>query len=225
MWPHDIFLAFFIFVDEVAHARMGGADLLRTAAISPYRLPPPYRQWGLAFWATPTNQWSFRLMVQLFVRLDDLPETPALTENLPLPLWMGVIEEGAGVLTWFVRSLQGQQFRLEQHHEQREQRAKQLQAGQDRLAEQQQRLQDEWTAAQTQRQGQWEAALARIDELQQLSHRCSALVEQRNRELQDVYASRSWRLTRPLRQAAQYLLPRVARIFVELRQAIEAKKK
>ena len=140
MWPHDIFLAFFIFADEVTHARMGGADLLRTAAISPYRLPPPYRQWGLAFWATPANQWSFRLMVQLFVRLDDLPENPALTEKLPLGRWMRAIEEGTDVQTWFARTLQGQQSRFEQ---QSEYRAMQFQAGQEQLADGQGRLQEE----------------------------------------------------------------------------------
>ncbi len=193
MWPHDLFLAFFIFVEEVTHARMGGADLLRTAAISPYRLAAPYRQWGLAFWATPTDQWSFKLMVQLFVQMEALPEAPSLTEHLPLPRWMGAIEESADVLTWFVRSLQEQQLRLEQRGEARE---KQLLATQSQLADQ--------------LHAQWESAQASIGELRQLSHQWWALAEQRNRELHEVYTSQSWRITRPLRQAAQLLLPTLA---------------
>jgi O-antigen chain-terminating methyltransferase len=122
MWPHDIFMAFFIFVEEVCSARIGSVDTLRAAAISPYRLLPPYRQWGLAFWATPADQWCFRLMVQLFVRIDSLAESPAPTqeEGIPLQRWIGAVEENLDVQLWFSRNLRFQQSQFVQQSAQRE---------------------------------------------------------------------------------------------------------
>lgn len=48
---------------------------------------------------------------------------------------------------------------------------------------------------------EWDAAKAKVDELNHSSHHWWAVADQLNRELQGVYASKSWRITWPLRQA------------------------
>jgi hypothetical protein len=81
-------------------------------------------------------------------------------------------------------------------------------------------LQNEWDAAKrrveelSQRVGrlesdtewlqrEWEAAKAKIEELNQSSHHWWTMADQLKRELQSVYASKSWRITWPLRKTMQ----------------------
>jgi FkbM family methyltransferase len=52
-------------------------------------------------------------------------------------------------------------------------------------------------------QNEWEAAKAKINELNQSSHHWWTVSDGLNRELQDVYKSKSWRLTLPLRKGPQ----------------------
>jgi hypothetical protein len=52
-------------------------------------------------------------------------------------------------------------------------------------------------------QREWEATKGKIDELNQSSHHWWTVADQINRELQSVYASKSWRITWPLRKSMQ----------------------
>jgi len=54
-------------------------------------------------------------------------------------------------------------------------------------------------------ESEWNAAKATINELHQSNHRWWLSADGFNRELQAVYASRSWRLTKPLRRSFQSL--------------------
>jgi len=51
---------------------------------------------------------------------------------------------------------------------------------------------------------EWNAAKAKIDELNGHAHHWWTVADELNRELQAVYASRSWRLTKPLRWMNQH---------------------
>jgi len=64
---------------------------------------------------------------------------------------------------------------------------------------------EELTASQARAQwleNEWDAAKIKIDELNHLCHHWWTMADGVNRELQAVYASRSWRLTVPLRETA-----------------------
>ena len=63
-WPGNPFLAFFIFVNEVATGAIEDPYPLpmRTVSISPYNLPQPYSSWAASLWKRPLKDWSFRLM-------------------------------------------------------------------------------------------------------------------------------------------------------------------
>ena len=54
-------------------------------------------------------------------------------------------------------------------------------------------------------QNEWDAAKAKIDESNQSSHHWWTVADQLNRELQSVYASKSWRMTWPLRKTMQVI--------------------
>jgi FkbM family methyltransferase len=62
---------------------------------------------------------------------------------------------------------------------------------------------------------EWDAAKAKIDELNQSAHQWWTVADQLNRELQSFYASKSWRITAPLRQGM-----RVTREMMRLPTAI-----
>jgi len=84
-WPWNIFLAFFVFVKEVASAQVDDPVPLRTIAVSPYALPESYRIWALSLWQRPLSEWSFELMYESLVGLD-YPDASA-------------VEQGSGVET------------------------------------------------------------------------------------------------------------------------------
>lgn len=60
VWPHDLFLAFWIFVREVATGILESPIPLRQPFISPFNLPEPYQAWARRVWALPTDAWSFQ---------------------------------------------------------------------------------------------------------------------------------------------------------------------
>jgi len=70
-------------------------------------------------------------------------------------------------------------------------------------------------------QSEWDAAKAQINELNQSSHHWWSMADRLNRELQHVYANKSWRIALPLRWA--FCLPkRMVKLLVvwAMRQAL-----
>jgi len=145
VWPHDIFLGFLIFVHEITTGVVESPSPLRAAAISPYRLAHPYREWALSFWSRPSAQWSFKLLHELFMEIEHVEESCALHTDDSLPRWMQAIEEAVDVQIATTRHLQLQQQQVQAHA---------------------QWLQSEWDGAQqkieelSKRNGQLEAVLA-----------------------------------------------------------------
>ncbi|MCX9158407.1 methyltransferase domain-containing protein, partial [Niveibacterium sp. 24ML] len=78
VWPRNVFLAFFIFVRELATGQVDNPDPLRTIAISPNSLPEPYRGWALRVWQDPPTKWSFfRMLTYLDASSDPLGDVTA----------------------------------------------------------------------------------------------------------------------------------------------------
>lgn len=101
VWPHDLFLAFWIFVREVATGVLESPIPLRQPFISPFNLPEPYQAWARRAWARPTEAWSFGLFRELLAADGEAP--------LPDPsagvLWMRAME---GYLDTLGRTLKAQ---------------------------------------------------------------------------------------------------------------------
>lgn len=102
-WPYNQFLAFFIFVYELATGVVDLPDPLRTVAISPYSLPQPYKAWAMSLWEYPLPNWSFRLML---TTLDSvIKEGDYISIEQAEKVWMQAIESALQSQKIFTQSL------------------------------------------------------------------------------------------------------------------------
>ncbi|RPH63296.1 MAG: methyltransferase domain-containing protein [Chloroflexi bacterium] len=98
VWPHNIYLAFWIFVYEVVSGTVNTPFPLRQPFISPISLPEPYQKWGMMFWSYPTSEWSFKLLQDGFKKLVEnknatiLPKDSAISES-GSELWVRAMDE------------------------------------------------------------------------------------------------------------------------------------
>lgn len=106
VWPRNIFLSFFIFVQELATGVVDDPEPLRTISISPYCLPSPYRNWAASLWHRPFSEWSFALMLQTLL------ETPfdGLDAPLekPIEAWMKATEDAIQIQKIYFNNFQKQ---------------------------------------------------------------------------------------------------------------------
>jgi len=221
-YPHNIFLAFLTFSFEVITAQIKYPIPLRTIAISPYRFDQPYRSWVMAFWSYPISQWNFKLMHQLFVQMDNnIKKDPEDKKNASLQPCNHVTENVLEVTTSAIRYLLSQQneknseeimsMLIDIHNENQWLQKQYAMAEIDKLnhisKEQQQKLltSNQQLHASEKKcaslQTDYAAAKTKIDELNHSSHHWWTVADGLNRELQSVYTSNSWKITRPLRQA------------------------
>jgi O-antigen chain-terminating methyltransferase len=149
VWPHDIFLGFLIFVHEVITGLVESPVPLRSVAISPYRLAHPYREWALSFWSRPFEQWSFKLLHELFMEIEPIEENSTFHTDDSLPRWMQAIEEAVDVQVATTRHLQWQQQQVQRSLE-RERDIAAMQVQMNQLQAHAQWLQNEWDAAKQQ---------------------------------------------------------------------------
>lgn len=106
VWPHNIYLAFMVFVHELATGHVANPSPIRQIAITPFNLPQPFRSWAAGLWAVPVQQWSFRLMLEHLNALgeDPIDGNPERSEEF----WMQAIEEAIDLHSGRIRDLGGQ---------------------------------------------------------------------------------------------------------------------
>lgn len=102
VWPHDLFLAFWIFVREVATGQLESPIPLRQPFISPFNLPEPWQAWARRIWARPTGTWSFRLFREL-LKAPEAHPVEALDPSAA-SLWMGAMERHLDLLGQALRT-------------------------------------------------------------------------------------------------------------------------
>ncbi len=106
VWPDDIFLAFFLFVNEVVTRRVFDTEPSRPPFISPYNMPQPYRAWLEQTWAKPVSEWHFAFLLATL----DAPVVPVA--DSANALWMQSIEQNIDTLNVTVRSMGALVMRL-----------------------------------------------------------------------------------------------------------------
>ncbi len=104
-WPENIFLAFFIFVRELATGIVEHPVPLRTVSISPYNLPQPYRAWAASLWKRPLREWRFKLMLDLLDTLPDINQSEAL--DSPQDVWTKAIENAIQIQSQMIHHQKG----------------------------------------------------------------------------------------------------------------------
>ena len=62
-WPQNIYLSFFIFVNELSSKNIESPTPIKQLKLRPFSLPEKYRNWCISLWKTPIEKWSFKLML------------------------------------------------------------------------------------------------------------------------------------------------------------------
>ncbi len=79
--PRDIFLAFFVFIHEVGTGKIETPIAPRMVTTILDQFEPPYRNLVFAFFSTPVVQWSFKLMEQLYILLNNAEENKEIIRD------------------------------------------------------------------------------------------------------------------------------------------------
>ena len=88
LWPNDPIMSFWLFVHDVATGDVERIFPHRQPFISPMSLPAPFRDWALAVWEHPVDQWSFGLLLRC---LDGTKVGSGIAPHATM-LWMKEIE-------------------------------------------------------------------------------------------------------------------------------------
>lgn len=100
-WPDDLFLAFFIFVHNVATFSVSPATPTLPPFISPANLPAPYNAWLADFWTQPRASWSFLRLAESFDAMaSSAPD--AHTADDGQTLWVAAVERHLAAASSYV---------------------------------------------------------------------------------------------------------------------------
>jgi len=194
VWPGNPFLAFFIFVREVATGVVDDPDPLRTVSISPYGLPQPYCTWATSLWRRSLAEWSFQLMHETLLQTPaNLPDEPP---QQPIEAWMKATEEAIQAQKLYVKHAVQQ---IEARTQQAEAKAEQAEAKAE------------------QAEAKAEQAEAKAEQAEAKAQQADAKAQHAEIALIAMHDSSSWRLTAPLRiisSMASHLfkLPKAAKL-------------
>ena len=90
VWPDDVFLAFFVFLHEVAHRRVVRVLPVRAPFISPFNLPFPYRELAAWLWELPAGSWSFAGLKDRWTVLTSSPTSATVASGNGM--WQAAVE-------------------------------------------------------------------------------------------------------------------------------------
>ena len=211
-WPGNPWLSFIILVHELLGADLAHPEPLRTASLSPWGLPPPYRAWLLAFWERPFAAWSFAALRDALAQT--LAEQPArdAAELLPGQAWARAVEQGLTTLSRHADYLQWSQAQQRADAEAQAYALRKLGERSERAEDERLALREAQTGADARLaalEADGEALRQALQERQALEEERQALqeellargeaLEHLTRERDALLASASWRLTAPLR--------------------------
>jgi len=176
VWPHNIFLAFMIFVHELTSGRVDDPSSLRAVSISPFNLPEPLRSWLVSLWQKPVSDWTFKMMLDaLFqAQADDTSTTAVFAADLCGQALEQVVQAQKLHIAYLEERINaGNNYWLQSD---------------DKI-----RRLEEWSVQLTER----------LHHLADGLHQSDLRVQQKEHELAGLYMSSSWRVTSALRWASR----------------------
>lgn len=204
-WPGNLFLSFFILVREVVTGLVDDPSPLRTIAINPHSLPQPYRHWAQGLWQRPLADWSFRDMQATLL---SLVANPSEKPPPPLESWMTATEEAIQAQKLYVKQAQHQ---LEVGIEQARMEARTvLECGMEQARMEARTALDQMETRIEQAEAEYRQSQEAARQMEMRIEQVEAEYRQSLRQSQEavlraiekneaLLASRSWRLTAPLR--------------------------
>lgn len=202
VWPHNIFQAFFILVNELLIPGLAQPGRSRPVLLSPFHLPSPYANWLYAFWQIPMAAWRFSTLASLFACRASLPAPGDKLSGVEA--WLSTQElhwqnqmQHLIAQTGRVDELTQRALKSEELLALCEQQLSQLR---EEHQQQERALQPAFLAIQTlplmeDKLNQLREEVIRLDRNSQASAN----------QLQAVYHSRSWRITAPYRYLGMQL--------------------
>ncbi len=115
--PGNIFMVFLIFVYEVISGQIKFFNSMHKIIINTHQIKQPYRNWLFAFYSTPKDQWSFKLLQKYFMQINELQKDEKVTENAAKHNWVKAIEQSINTQISFARHLCKQQLRIKIENE------------------------------------------------------------------------------------------------------------
>ena len=91
-WPHDLVLAFWLFVREVAQRSVDRVEPCRSPLLGPSNLPEPFVGWARDIWSRPASEWTFAVLRE---RFDATPGPGGEVHPETAGRWMAAIESHA----------------------------------------------------------------------------------------------------------------------------------
>lgn len=193
VWPDNIFLAFLIFVHEVAAGRVDDPSSLRAVSISPFDLPEPLRAWALELWKRPIADWTFKLLLEGLLQAQ--AGGGSATDVYAADMWSNALEKVVQAQKIHVAWLEG---RIDAGH------TYWLQ-NQDKI-----RRLEEWSLQVNDRfeqvsmlNEQLRQVNEQVNQINERLNQADARALQKDQELAQLYLSSSWRVTSPLRRISR----------------------
>lgn len=185
-WPDNIYLAFFVFVRELASRVIEHPYPLRTISVSPYNLPEAFRGWAAALWVHPLQEWRFKLLRDSLDTSSNDKQCGGLEK--PEDAWVKAIENAIEIQSQAIR--QQNQFRIvsDARFFEAETRISEAEAHDSAAEARAVQIDDRLTNAES-RAVQLELSISHI--IRRLN--------QTEEHLHSMLYSRSWRITAPLR--------------------------
>lgn len=210
VWPHDLLMAFIIFIREVVSRITAHPDPIRKPWLDIGALPAIYRNAFLKLFATPKSQWSFSYLQQCIAEAGE--DQSQATGNIADGFYelLKAMESASLVYEAAIHHLRSAHKQAEaraqeavEQAEQAERHASKAQVQADQQASELKALQEQLThqhAHSQWLQTEWDAAKTKVDELNHSSHHWWTVADQQASELKAVYASWSWQISWPLRK-------------------------
>ena len=190
VWPNNIFLAFLIFLHEVATRHVETPIPLRAVAMSPGRFPVPYDTLVRRLWAVPVAQWSFSLVKEFF---DDV-ELKVEASIQPSEAWSTAIELA-------IQTLSANQHHLDFKAQQAEIKAQQAETKAQQAETKAQQAETKAQQAETKAQ----QAETKAQQAETSARRWQIQANEWHERILALHASTSWRITKPLRAIKRLL--------------------
>ncbi len=251
VWPHNLFLSFWIFVHEVTTGKLESPLPRRQPFISPYNLPAPYQEWGMAIWGRPVGEWSFKRLREEYKKMqkNSIKKAGSRKKAIELPensaaLWMRAMEENFNALNYSLREMDSGNQKVEGEL----QKALQRTALEDKAREclqlenalsgkENERLQLENALSgkeierlqlETKLRSSQERISVLEDQIRKQQADMQHWIDEDNRhqvELKSVYGSTSWEISKPVRSAGNMLRRIVAAPKILLKKIVSIRRR
>jgi O-antigen chain-terminating bifunctional methyltransferase/kinase len=95
VWPRNLILSFFVFIHDLSLGAFDRVFPTRAPFVSPFNLPPPFRNWALRVWKDDVDSWTFARLRDYLLYDDEVNVEDWANAN---GIWMQAIEKNLDII-------------------------------------------------------------------------------------------------------------------------------